>query len=231
MFKLFKMNFKAVIFLFLIVLTLILASSLSFAQVSSTHLTSSGSDSITSVVTKNHTLSNGGLTNDNLSVSYSTDHWAAFYGNVSGNIILGDSSLDVFHSWVVTNFTDAVIYASTSPISDWSSANIEPSTYSHQSKFFFSGKNDNSTNTFNETETFTSPSLTKPNTFFSRTMQNGVEGNFKTYSLFAIAENDFIWAVKVREDDSSFIPGQSVDYQLLVPAQDSMTYNFYMELY
>lgn len=216
-----------------LVLTLLfffLFSSFTLGFVSPAKISGESSQTLLVPTSKNLTLVGGGITNDNMSINYSTNNWAAFYGNISGNIFLGDSSNTLLYSWNISNFSDSVVYASTSPISDWSDSNIRSTTLFDQSKFFFTGVNDNSTNTFNETETFISPSLSKSNTYYSRTMQNGVEGNFKTYSLFAIAENDFIWAVNVRDDDSSFIPGQTVDYQLLVPSTDSFTYNFYLEL-
>ena len=222
--------FKLALVFSLLVLTL-LSSSIVLAQVSQTNLDVGSSSEITSLLSKNYTLSNGGNTSNNHSLKYSTRHWAAFYGNVSGNIVLGDGSNDVVYSWIVDNFTDSVIYASTGTISDWSNTNIEAGTSSHQENFLLTNANDNFTNTFNESETFNSSSLNEANTLFSRTMQNAVEGSFKTYSLHAITEDVPLWAVKVREDDSSFIPGQTIDYQMIVPVTGTETYKFYLELY
>ena len=231
MFRLFEINIKLVLILILIVLTSILISSLAFAEVSQTDISTGDSDKVSTLLEKNHTIINGGTSYDNLSLLSSTKRWAAFYGNVSGSLVLGDSSNDMVYSWSISNFTDSVIYATTTSISDWSNTNIEAADSSDQEKFLLKKSNDNYTNVFNESETFTSSSLSETNTLFSRTMQNSVSGNFKTYSLHAITEDTPLWAVKVREDDSSFIVGQTVDYQLLVPVKKSETYKFYLELY
>jgi hypothetical protein len=62
----------------------------------------------------------GNVTELNLTGTSITDHWAGFYGDISGNMTLGDSSGHSFYDWTGINSAAGEVYASTSNAVAWS---------------------------------------------------------------------------------------------------------------
>ena len=158
-----------------------------------------------------------------------TGRWAGFYGNVSGGIKLTDSSANSFFEWTVSNVSGAVVYATSAAVSDWTDANIVAATNAMMPSYVNGTYTDNFTNTFAASEAFTSASITEASTPYAATWQSGAQGTLKTYALHATAEGANIFAGKAQDDVAGF-KGTSVDYQIIVPAQSSVAYNFYLEL-
>jgi hypothetical protein len=188
--------------------------------------------SSTHLPTTTISLQAGNITQKDVNETQSTTRWAGIYGNISGNILLGDSSSQYFFTWTLSTINNSLIYASNSSITDWSNTNIVIANNSHMPSFISLLALDNYTNTFNQTESFTTPEYTITNAPFTRTWQNGSEGDFKTYSLRSISDSALIWATKANEGAQSFVSGQQTDYQLIVPAQQGTgtTYSLYVEL-
>lgn len=160
--------------------------------------------------------------------------WAGFFGNLSGSFFLSDASANNMYRWTMSTTSGAVVYASNNSISDWSTGNIGPLLSVNVPSWV----NDNTTsgfnNTFTATETFNSSGYSGGNAianvpYVATFNASGVAGDLKTYALFATAENATIWAGKVIDDTSGF-NSNTLDYQILLPAQTGTTYNFYTEL-
>ncbi|MCK5107271.1 MAG: hypothetical protein KAQ83_00935, partial [Nanoarchaeota archaeon] len=62
------------------------------------------------------------------------------------------------------------------------------------------------------------------------TWQQGAGGALRTYALWSTADSAHIWAGLVDDDADSFKASGTVDYQILLPAQTTTTYSFYLEL-
>ncbi len=180
-------------------------------------------------------ISGGQVQEVNVSGYTITNKWAGFFGQVSGDIRLGDSAGNIFYQWTVNDPTGAVVYAVTNgTVSDWSDTNIAP-LYGSDTilpSFLTSGA-DSFNNTFTSQETFTSNSLTINNVNYTTTWESGTQGsNFKTYALKASTEGLMVWAAKAVSDTTGF-NGNAVDYQVLVgltsQTQQVPVY-FYLEL-
>jgi len=181
------------------------------------------------------TTEGGNITRVNISAYIITGKWAGFWGNVSGDIRLADSSGNVFYKWTISDATGGVVYACTNTVSDWSSTNIVP-LYATDTALPSSLKegSDSFNFTFTQQETFTSPTLTINNVNYTTTYQNSNPGSdFKTYALKSNNNNALIWAGKIKEDTSSF-KGSTVtaDYQILagITSTPTTTFYFYLEL-
>jgi hypothetical protein len=178
----------------------------------------------------------GNITRVNLTAYQITGKWAGFWGNVSGDIRLADSSGNIFYKWTISDATGGVVYACNGTVSDWSSTNIQPiySTDPLLPSFLKEGT-DSFNLTFTSQETFTSPSLSIPNTNYTTTYQNNAPGSdFKTYALKTASGDVLIWAGKVKENMGSF-KGSTVtaDYQILAGVTSTTgttTFYFYLEL-
>lgn len=160
--------------------------------------------------------------------------WAGFFGNLSGSFFLSDASANNMYRWTLSTSSGAVVYASNSSISDWSVGNIGPLLSVNVPSWV----NDNTTsgfnNTFTATETFNSSGYAGGNEianvpYVATFNGSGVAGELKTYALFATNESATIWAGKVIDDTSGF-NSNTLDYQILLPAQTGTTYTFYTEL-
>lgn len=178
------------------------------------------------------TTEGGNLTQVNVSGTPITTRWGSFWGEISGGILLGDSSNNVFFEWAVTDPSGGVVYATNGTVGDWSPANIEPASVSEMPSYLQERASDNFSNTFNQTGDFNSTSFNIANVPFTTSWQNGSqEANFSTYALKTSDNSTLIWAANVVADLISFKgAGNTTDYQLLVPANSvGVTYNFYLE--
>lgn len=172
-------------------------------------------------------LTSGNIRYTDLTTNMSTYRWAGLLGNVSGNIVLGDSSNDVLFSWTANG---RIVYASTgSPT--W--ASLVVANASTVQTYINGTDSDNFTNTFNSTATVDSgifPSLTNAPTATT----NGGAGWF-TYALYDGA--NMVWAGNVRAaGDTAYDTTTSVQYQMIVPEDgtsgdtSATSYNLWVEL-
>jgi hypothetical protein len=172
----------------------------------------------------------GNVTYVDVSSTVITSRWAGFFGNVSGNLLLGDASANTFYQWSVSDLSGAVVYAANNSITDWSDGNIVPLANANAPTWVAGANTDNFTSTFNASEAFVSSSLNKAGTPFATTFNSsGVAGDLKTYALYSTADTANIWAGLVVDDTNGF-NNATVDYQILLPAQTGTTYSFYLEL-
>lgn len=153
-----------------------------------------------------------------------TEKWAGFYGTISGNINLADSSGNLFYQWTVSDVSGTKIYAANGTISDWSG--LAAASASDMPLYLQPSTTDNYNNTFanNESGTFNEQEI---NADYVQSYNSSETGVWKTYALKKGAT--LIWAGLAQNSGNSFKDGV-VDYQLLIPAEGLTTYNFYLEL-
>ena len=174
----------------------------------------------------------GNVTEVNVSTVQVTDKWVGFYGQVSGSIVLGDSSGNKFYQWTISDPTGGVVYATNNTVSDWTSLQPLYADSGYLPSILLDGT-DSFNNTFTSQETFTSPSTTINNVNYTTTWQGGAEGStFKTYALYADSGATLVWAGNVQADQTSFNSG-TADYQILAGVNQigaTQTFYFYLEL-
>ncbi len=89
------------------------ATSISVGDTSRANLTNGTSSQSTDVQA-------GNVTELNISGDTITEHWAGFYGEVTGNMTLQDSSGNVFYDWTGIGAPAGEVFASNSSSLDWS---------------------------------------------------------------------------------------------------------------
>ena len=167
----------------------------------------------------------GNVTVVNLTSVAITTRWSAFFGNLSGEILLGDGDGNSLFKWTLSNMTDSVVYAANNTIDNWST--LVAANVSDMPSYLQTSTTDNYTNTFvnNEVHSFANLPIDAE---YATTWQNGAQGSLKTYALKT--DNARVFAAVAIDDADSFRAGETVDYQLLLPANALVTYNFYLEL-
>ncbi len=170
-----------------------------------------------------------------------TDRWAGFYGQVTAaNIILaasGDSNY--LYEWAGNLSYGGEVCVSIDPAFNW--AVVESSTDADiETAWTFGAVLDSAANTFNNTGcamNFTGRDTAQTNNADWADHQGS--SNFRTCvyrdvtSDFIPTANDLAFCCEISDDDTGY-DGATVDYELIVPTNDSPggteTYYFFVEL-
>lgn len=194
--------------------------------VSSDRATNSGSQSLT--------IQGGNVTEATITGRVITDRWSGFYGNATGQLFIGDSGGNTYFEWTTVDMTGGVVYATDAVMNDWT--NLRPAVVGDMPAYIQGVATDNYAATFTSSEVFNSATISIPATAYALTWQNvsGTAGTgaLRTYSLFDDTDNNLVFAGKILDDTDSFVGGKTLDYQILVPAQNAVdtTYHFYLEM-
>lgn len=220
--------------LLLLLTVFLLTLSLAVAAPVGANATAGASETGTSSSSTSIAIDGGNVTRAAVNSDSVAVGWAGFFGNISGTFFLSDASTNLFYQWTVGSMTGAVVYAANSTISDWSTGNVGPLLAANVPSWINTATTSGFNNTFSANETFTSAGYSGADqienvSYVTTFNSSGTAGDLKTYALYATAESATIWAGKVVDDTSGF-NGNSVDYQILLPAQTGTTYTFYTEL-
>ncbi|HLP79576.1 MAG TPA: hypothetical protein VK158_03005 [Acidobacteriota bacterium] len=172
-------------------------------------------------------ISGGNVTAVNITALAITDRWAGFYGNISGDVRLADSTGNLFYQWTTLLITDSVVYATNGTVSDWSGLNA--TNIGDLPSYVQTNSADGYYRTFTQQEAFTTSVRSIPSVNYTVSYKNNVSGDLKTYSMKTDNNVTLVWAGKAIEDDTGF-DGTTVDFQILVPARTVQAYYFYLEL-
>jgi hypothetical protein len=214
-------------FLALLTLSLLVVSAAFAADPGGATVTNSGSvGSYGAPAAGSSSVTSGQIYTANLSTEQATYRWAGLFGNVSGNIVLGDSDDDVLYQWAASG---NLVYASTAAAPVW--ASLADATDAQMPAYLTTGS-DNYTATFTGgSESIGSGIFTVSSDF--ATTQTAAATTWKTYSLWDTT--DLIFAGKVEEDGSAY-DGSSADYQMIIPEDGTAgnavatSYNLWVEL-
>ncbi len=207
-----------------------LLASCTLAEPSGATLTPGASQTTVLPAAQSLNIQGGNVTYVDVRGGIITTRWGGFYGNVTGEARLGDGGGNYYYIWTVTDPTNAVVYVSTDSITNWDFTSFRPAAVGDMPGYLQVVATDNFSATFTQSEVFNSASLSIPVTLYTTTWQNGAQGTLKTYALYNAVDNAVVWAAKAQNNALSFQSGKTVDYQLLVPAQSAIPYNFYLEL-
>jgi hypothetical protein len=213
---------------FIILVVLVLLSGLSIAYATTAEV----STLTTTRLPLQHTtvsLEQEGLTQINQTGTHSTSKWSGITGFLGGKILLGNSVSNVLKNWAVSNTTGSIIFASNESISNWDYNFIERANATHMPYYLQTKSLDNYTNTFNQTELFTTPNKNFLETPFTELYLNDTSKKTKTYSLRMINQQALLWATRSNQSIINYA-GDEVDFQLIVPAKEQQTYHIYVEL-
>ncbi len=222
--------------IFILLTAILLAVPVSFAEVVGTTIVNGSQSSYTPSNTPSNTSTvAGGITPANFSTTGSTNKWAGFYGHVQGFLLLADSAGNQFLNWTMTNPSGSYIYAAPTNSITWPSAGgaWTPATESNQPAYVISDANDNYNKTFKYTidaNVSTPEYIILNGTNTSHSFSNGAESTtLITYALYD--GSNPVYSTPVYNNVASYIAGENVDYQLVVPANSTATvYYFWLEL-
>jgi len=182
----------------------------------------------------------GNVTQLNINATSITQVWQGFYGNVSGEIMLADSSNNRFYDWTLTTITGEV-YASRATISDWTGINCtNTSTISAEETTLNIGVTDSDgiNETFGAGSTHPGFSVGTGVTITGGTCpetrpynSTGTASEF--YNVLLTSSGNNIVYTSVLVDSSNAFDGTTVDFEILVPTDKTTglaTYYFYAEL-
>ena len=184
------------------------------------------------VVTAGSVITQGGnITPVNISSVQLTSKWAAFYGNISGSIILGDTSsiTNVVYKWTYTTSAGGKVCVSNNTAQTFASP-INATTALIDSNCGTTGAPDNATNTFQ----VICPSLTLSTGSLTDFLASKIQGSSGFYTCAATtagatASSDHVFCTSINSTGTNYL-GASNHYELIVPAPTTITYSFYAEL-
>ncbi|MBD3389541.1 hypothetical protein GF415_01135 [Candidatus Micrarchaeota archaeon] len=183
----------------------------------------------------NYTTEGGNVSSVNLDSNSSTERWAGFYGNVSGNLVLAEETSSVFmYDWQWNPSNGGEICISTN--SSLSMFFIAAATGAEiDSAWSFSPSvSDSGTNTFNLTNC--SMDIGGADLHGADHADTGPAGGFSTCAFKTVsglpAKEEMIFCVNVT--DGTLYDGNPGNYELIAPTNDAPnsyeTYYFYASL-
>jgi hypothetical protein len=220
------MNYKTILALFGIVL---FGTGLAMAISGATPTQVGNQYRWTGQSAANLTTEGGNITAANVSGTFLTDRWAAFFGNVSGTIVLGNNTSNVY-SWTynVSNGGEICLSPATA-FSFATPAAAVPATLN--TDFNLGSASDNATRTF----TTTSCSLTFSTGTVSSLPNVTTTGGFNTCAVTdgsTGAKTNYAFCTAINSTGTNWLTN-AAHYQVMVPTEPGSgteNYYFYMEL-
>ena len=179
------------------------------------------------------TTEGGNITAANVGGVALTDRWAAFFGNISSTIVLGNNSNYVYQ-WSYSTTTGGEVCLSTN--SSYPFAGIRSATVATvpllNSAFTHGVASDNATNTF--TTTATCNLQFDGGVAASNTANVATQGGFNTCMIQNnnATKSNFAFCTAINSSGTNYLTNQA-NYQVMVPTtpgSGTATYFFYMVL-
>lgn len=187
--------------------------------------------------TANTTTEGGNVTEVNLSSNSSTEKWAGFYGNVSGNLLLAQSyTTPAMYVWTWAPASGGEVCASTGADFGWSAVQTTTRNLIDAAWYFATGDSDSATSTLTDgSATYDVNGVTGATTG-TYTNDNSGAAVWQTFALddTGTAKGDFAFCVNMSTTNTFAPNGNTGAYQLMVPTNETVntfeTYFFFVEL-
>ena len=178
----------------------------------------------------NATTEGGNVSGVNISGDYSTEKWAAFYGDVSTGIVLADAAGTNVYNWTYSAESGEVCLSQDANFA-WSTA-AATTTADVDTQFSFTGTDaDSANNTLTESCSVDllqsglisgAPAVTLISGYQTCALQDGTPAS----------EGDFAFCVNIGSNNN--YNGEAANYEIMVPTSDgpsdTETYYFFVEL-
>ncbi|MBU1199333.1 MAG: hypothetical protein KKF46_03410 [Nanoarchaeota archaeon] len=183
------------------------------------------------------TVQAGNVTEINISGQAITDHWAGFYGEISGSITLANSDGNVFYNWTGLNTIAGEVFAANESTIGWGGiACADSGTISSLNTWLGAAATDadtvNATYTRNDHADFSvgGTALSSCNSTNAYT-SSGAETTTFYQVLLKDGDGTPVFAAIINETTTGF-DGNTHDFELLVgePEGAGTTMYFYIEL-
>jgi len=216
-------------------LALLFAASLAFAIQPAETWTLGTTGKYTQLTTASQQTEGGNVTYGNLTGNVSTEKWAGFWGNVSGNIVLAPgANQPMFYTWAWTSADGGEVCAVAAPSFTWASVQAVGAATIDAIWGFDVLNTDSASNTLADAScnVIVAGIAVPPST--------GVTTNGGTFETCAVADagapvwkDDIAFCVNITQGGTLF-NSLTGDYQLLTAANETAgqyeTYNFWLEL-
>jgi len=176
----------------------------------------------------NETTEGGNVTGFNLTGNDSTDRWAGYFGNVSGEIVLGINASNIMYDWAWNGAAGEVCATATAGTFDW--AGLAAATAQELNSIFsHAASSDNATSTLTDasgTINIEGTSVTSTAVIDDQNWQTVAIGDGGGAS-----KADYAFCVNLTAGAPT-VAGSSGNYQLMVATQPATieTYYFFMDL-
>ena len=174
----------------------------------------------------NDTTEGGNITGFNLTGNDSTDRWAGYFGNVSGEIVLGINASNIMYGWVWNGAAGEVCATAAAGTFDW--AGIAAATAQEiNSIFSHVASSDNATNTLADG----SGAIDIEGTSITSTAATDIQG-WQTVAIGdggGASKADYAFCVNLTSGAPT-VAGSNGNYQLMVATQPATIENYYFFL-
>ncbi|HEY9204395.1 MAG TPA: hypothetical protein VIO58_00610 [Candidatus Methanoperedens sp.] len=182
----------------------------------------------------------GNITNvDFTNVLSQTSKWQGYYGNVTGEIMLGTTSTAKMYNWTVSTIAGEVFatQASTMNYTAWEDLGPRTGAQIDTDFNFLAADSDSGTNTFTRASPVINASGNMiPATANSAARTYNATGNITWWTIAmarsSAAESNYVFAGVISNDGEAY-DGTTKDFQMIVPENQETgvdTYYFYVEL-
>ncbi|NYZ76765.1 hypothetical protein H0O02_00425 [Candidatus Micrarchaeota archaeon] len=214
-----------------ILLSLLFAMGLVFAIQPAEEWTVGATGRYASAANANVTTEGGNVTNVNLTGNVSTEKWAGYWGNVSGQIVLSPGTA-MFYTWAWDSSDGGEVCAVAAPSGfNWATVTTVAVGVVDAAWAFVAGDADSATNTLTESCNVNIGGI--PVTASAGETTGG--GAFQTCAVSdgGVAKSDLAFCVNITQGGTLF-NALTGDYQLLAPANETLgateTHYFWLEL-
>lgn len=177
------------------------------------------------------TAQGGNVTSANITVSSITNKWSAFYGQLTAEERLSDSTGNNFYKWTVSNPTASGSWVYAVPGGQGAPTSL--GAVNNPGTFLGSGFQtgaDKASATFNTTQTLDGVSTSAADTFSSGSPSTSFTSGLANYT--AASGNSPVYIAEVQQDATGF-DGNGHDFQLLVGVGESTStksFDFYAKI-
>lgn len=177
------------------------------------------------------TTEGGNVSNVDLSTNTSTARWAGAYGNITGNLVLGESGETSFmYTWTVSSADLGEVCVSQDSAPTW--ANFAATTRAEVDTVFgFTAGDDQAADFFTDASvTLEVGGLSAIDTTGATTLGSWEFGAAE-FTGSPAAETDFAFCANISQQATDY-KGHAVDFELMFPTTTGTTdtYYFYLEL-
>ncbi len=179
----------------------------------------------------------GNITAVNVNTTSLTTKWASFSGNLTGTIVLGNSTANVY-TWVSTISTGEVCISTNSSVNVFTGLGNSSNTSQIDAAFSTSGTPDNAAGTFNNTCPPAAESgglsMVVNSVNFTGFTASKVQGSSTFYTCAAnlsgnTTQGAYVFCSGYNSSGTNYL-GNGANYEIIAPASGTMTYYFYAEL-
>ena len=201
---------------------------------------SSSLGSFTETTAGTHAAVGGDVTYLNLSTNSSTLKWQGYIGSVEGNLYLGSGTDSLFFFGAISDDQIQSVFASTDSNFNFASLSAASGADVDTVYSWSTGDSDSGTNVFNDgTKTIASVSNVPVANLTAYTSGGVLNNSIYSVGVFkddgSVAQDEYnvlAYGVTVVNDQKDFRNSTTIDYELIVPVNQSasQTYYFFLDI-